>query len=55
MITSEPLPLYKDASSTSEYSSLSSLDRVDGLSFREKVFELETNAVKQVILYLGIF
>lgn len=39
--------LYKDASSTSEYSSLCSLDRVDGMSLREKCLELETNGVKQ--------
>ncbi|KAL5265799.1 hypothetical protein ACHWQZ_G006487 [Mnemiopsis leidyi] len=44
---SDPAPLYKDASSTSEYSSLCSLDRVGGLSLREKVLELETNALKQ--------
>lgn len=48
LLSSEPAPLYKDASSTSEYSSLCSLDRVDGLSLREKVLELETNALKQV-------
>ena len=54
MVPSEPAPLYKqDASSTSEYSSLCSLDRVDGMSVREKVLELETNALKQVIIYVA--
>ncbi|XP_063675773.1 uncharacterized protein LOC134812324 [Bolinopsis microptera] len=47
LLSSEPAPLYKEFSSTSEYSSLCSLDRVDGLSLREKVLELETNALKQ--------
>ena len=42
--------VYKDACSTSEYSSLCSLDRLDGMTLREKVLELETNAVKQVQL-----
>lgn len=43
----EPSPLYKDAGSTSEYSSLSSLDRLDGMSLRERLLEMETNAMKQ--------
>ena len=44
----EPPLVLQDAGSTSEYSSLSSLDRLDGMSLRERVLEMETNAMKQV-------
>lgn len=46
--SNEPIPLqYKDACSTSEYSSHCSLDRLDGHSLKERLIELESTAFKQ--------